>query len=69
MSVYKYCESCESPMDFPSATDCIIGTQLCSECQEPHGVDEFTRRSRIDELLYAALELLQALQQQEQSHE
>jgi hypothetical protein len=54
MSVYKYCESCESPMDV-------------SECQEPHGVDEFTRRSRIDELLHATLELLQALQQQEQS--
>jgi hypothetical protein len=51
MSVYKYCESCESSMDVPNATDCIIGTQLCSACEEPHEMDEFTRRWRINELL------------------
>ena len=62
MSTYKYCDSCESPMYAPSATDCIIGTQLCSACEEPHKTDEFTRRWRIDELL-------ETLRQQESDHE
>ena len=64
MSTWRYCEDCNTPMDFPTDGEIIIGMEICKACGTYH-TTMHTTEERIDKVnilihRLAALENTQA---------
>lgn len=42
---WRYCRVCDTPMEFPTWIDAVVGTQRCPQCDFAEDLDERERRA------------------------